>query len=612
MVWRIRTGDLQDSTYTWDETGNLTARDNLLEEETENFSYDYLDRLVGGSSNSSTNPYTESYSYDAIGNITAKNGVSYTYGAKPHAVTQVGSTGYEYDANGNLTQRGDQTLGWDAENRLISISGTPAEQTSFKDADHDSEIGGTTWIAEGFIPEVSHTVTLLKLKLGRSTAAPQGNVNVSLRNTDVNGLPTGSDLATASLAFSELDTEDYVLYTFTLSEGVELTQGETYAIVINAPEMGTSDLYFPWGEGDEEVGRIFSGGSGAYWNEPLYGEVVYFEEWGTVLDTDISFIYDGDGKRVLKTENGESTLYINQYYELDPDQEIVTTYYYLGGKLIARMKGSELSYIQQDHLGSTAAVSDEYGDAVATINYFSFGETRSTTGTLAMDKLFTGQRLDSTGLYYYGARYYDPQIGRFISPDIYVKEYASPQSLNRYTYVLNNPFKYTDPTGWDTEGTGGYFNLGFGIGISVDVLRVTDTQGNKGWTLTVSFLGTTPNAGAGYQYQKTNADSINNLKGLSGGAGGSTGKIPWYIPSGGEYIGYHRSQEGGWEGYNVTGGYQGIPIEIHGTIGYTWLFGFISTSNINPQLPVSKSAVSNRVTCTGKPFSIYGDVNSIE
>ncbi len=63
------------------------------------------------------------------------------------------------------------------------------------------------------------------------------------------------------------------------------------------------------------------------------------------------------------------------------------------------------------------------------------------------DRLFTGQRLDNTGLYYYGARYYDPIIGRFISPDTIVQNRYNPQALNPYSYVLNNPLKYTDPTG---------------------------------------------------------------------------------------------------------------------------------------------------------------------
>ena len=51
------------------------------------------------------------------------------------------------------------------------------------------------------------------------------------------------------------------------------------------------------------------------------------------------------------------------------------------------------------------------------------------------------------GLYYHGARYYDPTIGRFISPDTVVPSEMNPQTLNRYSYVINNPLKYGDPSG---------------------------------------------------------------------------------------------------------------------------------------------------------------------
>ncbi len=60
---------------------------------------------------------------------------------------------------------------------------------------------------------------------------------------------------------------------------------------------------------------------------------------------------------------------------------------------------------------------------------------------------YTGKELDSTGLYYCEARYYDPQLGRFISPDTLVESLGNPQTLNRYSYVGNNPLRYTDPSG---------------------------------------------------------------------------------------------------------------------------------------------------------------------
>jgi RHS repeat-associated protein len=141
------------------------------------------------------------------------------------------------------------------------------------------------------------------------------------------------------------------------------------------------------------------------------------------------------------------TTYVNQYYE--KTGTTITTNYYHGGKLVAVRQGTTLSFILQDHLGSTVGTVNTSGTLASTISYFSFGECRNSTGTLPTEQKFTGQRLDSTGLYYYGARYYDPSIGRFISADTIVPDPYNPQTLNRYSYCINNPLKYVDPTGHD-------------------------------------------------------------------------------------------------------------------------------------------------------------------
>ena len=68
---------------------------------------------------------------------------------------------------------------------------------------------------------------------------------------------------------------------------------------------------------------------------------------------------------------------------------------------------------------------------------------------------FAGQRRDaSAGLMYYGARYYDAGLGRFISADTIVPSAGNPQSLNRYAYVYNNPLRYIDPTGHECRPAG--------------------------------------------------------------------------------------------------------------------------------------------------------------
>ena len=183
------------------------------------------------------------------------------------------------------------------------------------------------------------------------------------------------------------------------------------------------------------------------------------------------FAHDGDGRRVKRVDNYGTIHYMGPHYERNvgtgaDTTEVITRFYFaqMGGmrRLIALRRTvngvSTLYYIVPDHLGGTARVVDTAGNWIDDIRYNAFGATRSGGTTTPTDKRFTGQTLDaSTGLYWYGSRAYDPVLGRFVQPDSVVPDYKNPQALNRYSYVLNNPLRYTDPTGnmWETEDEGG-------------------------------------------------------------------------------------------------------------------------------------------------------------
>ncbi|MHB1459238.1 MAG: RHS repeat-associated core domain-containing protein [Armatimonadota bacterium] len=82
------------------------------------------------------------------------------------------------------------------------------------------------------------------------------------------------------------------------------------------------------------------------------------------------------------------------------------------------------------------------------IYYYPFGQTRVDSGSVNLHYKYTGQEEDAEiGLYFYGARYYDPAIGRFVSADTLVQNFSDPQTLNRYSYARNNPLYYVDPSG---------------------------------------------------------------------------------------------------------------------------------------------------------------------
>jgi len=168
-----------------------------------------------------------------------------------------------------------------------------------------------------------------------------------------------------------------------------------------------------------------------------------------------SFVYDGDGNRVKATFGDSTTVYVGSYYEQTGAAS--TKYYYAGSQRIALRRSDYASdnglfWLLTDHLGSTAITADSGGTRVAELRYKAWGENRYTYGATPTTYRFTGQRLDeSTGLMYYGARYYDPTLGRFVQADTIVPNPGNPQDLNRYAYVRNNPLRYIDPSGHQGE-----------------------------------------------------------------------------------------------------------------------------------------------------------------
>jgi RHS repeat-associated protein len=161
-----------------------------------------------------------------------------------------------------------------------------------------------------------------------------------------------------------------------------------------------------------------------------------------------SFVYDGDGNRVKRTLDGVTTIYVGQHHEKNLSTGEVTTYYYASGQRVAMRKAGVVSFLHTDHLGSTSLTTAVNGYQVGnTQRYELYGEPR-TPVLMSTDRLYTGQVFDrNVELMYYGARYYDPALGRFVQADTIVPQPGNPQALNRYSYVLNNPLRYTDPSG---------------------------------------------------------------------------------------------------------------------------------------------------------------------
>lgn len=335
---------------------------------------------------------TTNYAYDVLGNITQitdTNGntgtMSYDWLSRKTAMSDpdMGSWTYAYDNNGNIVSQTD------AKGQTITLA-------------YDA----------------------LDRLMGRTYPAGSGMTNVVYAYDSTSGgnygksRKTGMTDASGATAW-KYDTRGRVVQETRTVASVDYTTAYTYDANGNMTTRGSQTL--TWDVENRLVG--------------VTGGVT------------MSAVYDGEGNRVKKNEGGETVVYVNQYYEKNLTTGVVTTHYYLGSSEVAYRKGTTLEYVCQDHLSSTALTTDASGNTVGTIKYFAFGYTRGTSGTLGTDKLYTGQRLDNTGLYFYNARYYDAAIGRFISADTLVPNWSNPQSLNRYSYCWNNPLGVTDPSG---------------------------------------------------------------------------------------------------------------------------------------------------------------------
>ena len=316
--------DIQNLVYEYDDVGNMLPRSDLLNDLTETFTYDALDRLTSAqvTNSAGTQPAVDYY-YNAMGNMTTKGDVgTYTYPAlpntdpRPHAVTGIsfnggGSATYTYDNNGNMTGGDGRTLTWYSFDKSKSIN----------------------------------------------------------KNGNTRDFYYGPDRARYKQVHNST-TKHYI---------------ENSLVTVNAPG-------------------------------------------GTVETWEMSIFANGQAVAVVKDEDNSGTI-------------TKTT-----------------SYLHRDHLGSITAVTDLAGSTlnIETLSYDAFGKRRDASdwdgaavGTPTLDRGYTGhEHLDDVDIIHMNGRIYDPELGRMLSPDPVIQAPTVSQNYNRYSYVINNPLRFTDPSGY--------------------------------------------------------------------------------------------------------------------------------------------------------------------
>ncbi|MDR2037509.1 MAG: FG-GAP-like repeat-containing protein [Bacteroidales bacterium] len=175
----------------------------------------------------------------------------------------------------------------------------------------------------------------------------------------------------------------------------------------------------------------------------------------------ITFAYGPDKQRNISrfyesagVTTPQTTRYYNGNYEKEVTGNSIKEYDYIyspeGLVAITVTSGGarSLYYAHTDHLGSLRVLSDGSKNISSRYHYDAWGKRTRTAGSDITMRGFTGhEHLDGFGLVNMNARMYDPVLGRFLSIDPYVQMPDNTQSFNRYSYCLNNPLAYTDPSG---------------------------------------------------------------------------------------------------------------------------------------------------------------------
>jgi len=165
----------------------------------------------------------------------------------------------------------------------------------------------------------------------------------------------------------------------------------------------------------------------------------------------VSYTYDGLGNRLQQAANGNTITYVNDLNAgLTQVLSDGTNTYLYGVDRIAQLPANnpqKADYFLGDALGSVRQMADETSAVIYAASYDPFGNVNASAGNGSSMFGYTGEQQDANGMVYLRARYYGPYLNQFIQPDPIVPNYAEPQSLNLYSYVRNNPIKYTDPSG---------------------------------------------------------------------------------------------------------------------------------------------------------------------
>jgi RHS repeat-associated protein len=452
------------TTLAYDANGNLTSVTDPLDHKTI-YGYDSMDRL---SSRGDALGNSESYQYDRNGNLikaTDRRGVitTYAYDAlnRKNSVNFGGesSISYSYDAGSRLIQAVDSAGGtitreYDALDRLTAEKTAQGTVRSTYDA-----AGRRSSVTIGGQPaiDISYDSTNRIAQIAQGTSVVSFTYDKGGRRTSMtlpNGVSTsynydsGSQLQAiryaAGLNPIGEQTYSYDLIGRRVSIGGSLAR-TNLPTAVTAPSYNATNQLTTFASANltyDANGNLTSDGSNVYsWD--ARNHLV-----GISGSVTANFRYDAFGRRIERTIAGNTTDFLYDGVHLVQELSGTTVAAnMLGGgvdEVFQRSDSSGTHGFLADVMGSTLALTDSTGAVQTSYTYDPFGNTTVSGAVTSNTIAYTGRELDSTGLYYYRARYYSPRLQRFISYD---PAGFSGGDTNLYLYARNNPTSFRDPSG---------------------------------------------------------------------------------------------------------------------------------------------------------------------
>jgi RHS repeat-associated protein len=449
-------------TREYNSAGELTATVNALSERTE-LTYDLLGRLLTKTTRAGTGgAETTTFTYDQPrsgyfnkGFQTTMTDVAGTLksdfdalGRPARTERTIDSVPYtattSYNTAGlpsSTTYPDSQTISWtyDAVGNLQTETGTITASTY--------DAAGrvlSRWFTNGAISTQSYSPSrgwIENIQTVKGTTTHQNLTYQYYPDGMIQSVTSAKSMESWSYAYDDLNR----LLAATNVDTPSLSQSFTYNEIGNITYNSQIGTYTYPASGNPRPHAVSTAGARTY-SYNAAGQMT--SRNGTVIQWNgdgkpssignVGFVYDGVGTRLKKLSGGQTTKYVGGDYEIAPNGTV--TKYLVGGKQV----GTSFFVHHRDHLGSIQAVTDNLGAEVRRQKHKPFGDQHYASGSHLESKGWIGEREEETELVYLNARFYDPDLARFVSPD----PIALPgQLLNRYTYSRNNPVNFADPSG---------------------------------------------------------------------------------------------------------------------------------------------------------------------